>query len=123
MSEKSNTIELRIKALVLTEFKTTEYELISFTRLRRVVDARRAFAYFMRKETNYTLERVGSLLNKDHATILHYCRTAKALIKTDKDFAKKIVNVENKFRVPLTEKVDWRAVVGCLHIPQLLIAG
>ena len=73
--------------------KITKSELLERTRKMTIVDARRLVAKILR-ERNYTFSAIGKLLgNLDHASIIHYCRSAENLIKTDKVFRTSYENI------------------------------
>jgi len=66
--------------------KITKLELLERTRKMIIVDARRLVAKILR-DRNYTFSAIGKLLgNLDHSSIIHYCKSAENLIKTDKVF-------------------------------------
>lgn len=64
-------------------------------RNRPIVEARQIFCKIAKEETYYTLDEIGSIINKDHATVIHSCRTAKNLIKTNKEYKKKYDDCKN----------------------------
>ena len=64
-------------------------------RNRPIVEARQIFCKIAKEETYYTLEEIGAIINKDHATVIHSCRTAKNLIKTNKEYKRKYDDCKN----------------------------
>ncbi|MGB0896858.1 MAG: helix-turn-helix domain-containing protein [Flavobacteriaceae bacterium] len=56
-------------------------------RYRDIADARRIYGLISKQLTGESLLSIGKHINKDHATILHYCKTAKNLIETDTEFS------------------------------------
>ena len=73
--------------------KITKLELLERTRKMIIVDARKLVAKILR-DSNYTFSAIGKLLgNIDHASIIHYCRSAENLIKTDKVFRTSYENI------------------------------
>lgn len=44
------------------------------TRKRPYVQMRQLAMYILREQTKLTLEQIGAIFNKDHATVLHACR-------------------------------------------------
>jgi hypothetical protein len=48
-----------------------------------------------KKRTKYTLEQIGSAINKDHATVLHSVRTCNNLIETNINFKNKYNDCKN----------------------------
>jgi chromosomal replication initiator protein len=66
------------------------------TRRREIVQARQLAMYFSKKHTKSSLATIGLHCgNKDHATVLHACKTVTNLIETDKNF-RNFVNEINK---------------------------
>jgi len=71
---------------------------ISNTRRREVVQARQVAMYFAKHLTNASLKGIGTQLGKkDHATVLHACRTVDDLMSTDRRFKLQIQELERKF--------------------------
>ena len=56
------------------------------SRKRDVVNGRIAFGYIARKHLNQTYEKIGNVINKDHATIMHYCKNFDGVYKSDPSF-------------------------------------
>jgi chromosomal replication initiator protein len=56
--------------------------------------------YFSKKYTKSSLASIGSQLGKrDHATVLHACKTVDNLFSTDKTFKKYVEDLTKKFVV------------------------
>jgi chromosomal replication initiator protein len=69
----------------------------SKTRKREVVQARQIAMYFSKKLTKSSLANIGSHCGgKDHATVLHACRTVTNLCDTDKQFRVYLEELEKK---------------------------
>ena len=69
----------------------------SKTRKREIVQARQLTMYFSKKLTKYSLASIGAQCgNKDHATVLHACRTVSNLIDTDKKFRSYVDDLKKK---------------------------
>jgi chromosomal replication initiator protein len=69
----------------------------SKTRKREVVQARQITMYFAKFFTKSSLANIGMQCGgKDHATVLHACKTVNNLIDTDKRFKAYIVELEKK---------------------------
>ena len=69
----------------------------SKTRKREIVQARQLAMYFSKKMTKASLATIGLHCgNKDHATVLHACRTVNNLIDTDKQFRKYVEELDKK---------------------------
>ena len=57
------------------------------SRKRDVVQARQVAMYLAKTHTDFSTARIGNLIgNRDHATVLHACKTIKALREVDKAF-------------------------------------
>lgn len=69
-----------------------ECDIDSKCRERRFVNARMTFSYIMKKR-GYGLSSIGRLLNKNHATIIHYLKNIEWYMKTDSEFRVKFNNV------------------------------
>jgi len=65
-------------------------------RVRNNVNARVAYGVLMR-ERGYTYAKIGELIDRDHATIVHYSRQADMYLKTDEDFKNKFDLVKKEF--------------------------
>lgn len=61
-------------------------ELNGKTRKRKVVEARQVLMKYRRDILGQTTGKVGEHYNKDHATVIHACRSVDNLLETDKDF-------------------------------------
>jgi chromosomal replication initiator protein len=72
----------------------------SKTRKREVVQARQISMYFSKKMTKSSLASIGAHCGgKDHATVLHACRTVNNLQETDKHFRKYLEDLEKKLSI------------------------
>ncbi len=72
------------------------------TRKREIVQARQLAMFFSKNFTKSSLAAIGSKCgNKDHATVLHACKTVKNLADTDKNFKKYVDELENMIKVRL----------------------
>ncbi len=72
----------------------------SKTRKREIVQARQLSMYFSKKLTKSSLATIGLHCgNKDHATVLHACRTVNNLIETDKQFRLYVEDLEKKINL------------------------
>ncbi len=74
----------------------------SSTRKREIVQARQLAMFFSKAYTKHSLAAIGSKLGKkDHATVLHACKTVKNLYDTDRDFKKHFDELENMLKVKM----------------------
>jgi len=72
----------------------------SKTRKREVVQARQIAMFFAKKMTKSSLANIGMHCGgKDHATVLHACKTVNNLIDTDKRFRGYITDLEKKISI------------------------
>lgn len=72
----------------------------SKTRKREVVQARQIAMFFAKKMTKSSLANIGMHCGgKDHATVLHACKTVNNLIDTDKRFRSYITDLEKKISI------------------------
>jgi chromosomal replication initiator protein len=70
------------------------------TRKREIVQARQIAMYFSKNMTKSSLSTIGSLIGgKDHATVLHACKTVNNLIDTDKRFKSQVEDIERKLKL------------------------
>jgi len=69
----------------------------SKTRKREIVQCRQLAMYFSKQMTKNSLAMIGKHCgNKDHATVLHACKTVNNLADTDKRFKGYISDIEKK---------------------------
>ena len=72
----------------------------SKTRKREIVQARQIAMFFSKSLTKSSLATIGSKIGgKDHATVLHACKTVNNLIDTDKRFRMQISELEKKLKI------------------------
>ncbi len=87
---KNTTREISIDYIqkIVCDYFNIGVDLInSKTRKREIVQARQLAMYFSKKMTKSSLASIGLHCgNKDHATVLHACRTVNNLVDTDKQF-------------------------------------
>lgn len=86
-----------IQKIVCDYFDLPIEMLKSKTRKREVVQARQISMYFSKKMTKSSLANIGAHCGgKDHATVLHACRTVLNLSETDKQFRLYLEELEKK---------------------------
>jgi len=99
---KSTSKEISIDFIqkLVCDFFNIPVEVInSKTRKREIVQARQLAMYFAKKHTKASLATIGLHCgNKDHATVLHACRTVNNLIETDKQFRSYVEELDNKLK-------------------------
>ena len=87
-----------IQKVVSDYFEMDVATLQSKTRKRHIVQARQLAMFFAKKYTKASLASIGSQIGKrDHATVLHACKTVDNLAETDKQFRKYIEDLTKKF--------------------------
>jgi chromosomal replication initiator protein len=72
----------------------------SKSRKREVVQARQIAMFFSKQFTKSSLANIGAQCGgKDHATVLHACKTVNNLIETDKQFKAYVDELEKKINI------------------------
>ena len=65
------------------------------SRKREVVQARQIAMYLAKNHTDFSTAKIGALIgHKDHATVLHACKTIKELKEVDKSFRAEIDEIQ-----------------------------
>ena len=97
---KNTTREISIDYIqkVVCDYFDMPIDLIkSKTRKREIVQARQLTMYFAKQLTKNSLATIGAQCgNKDHATVLHACRTVNNLAETDKRFRTYVDDLRKK---------------------------
>jgi chromosomal replication initiator protein len=97
---KNTTHEVSIDYIqkVVCDYFSLPMELLkSKTRKRQVVQARQIAMFFAKAMTKSSLSLIGANCGgKDHATVLHACRTVNNLMDTDKKFKANVVELQKK---------------------------
>ena len=100
---KSTTREISIdfiQKIVCDYFNLPVEALLSKTRKREIVQARQIAMYFSKVLTKASLATIGAQIgNKDHATVLHACKTVNNLLDTDKRFKTYVDEIEKKIKI------------------------
>ncbi len=101
-SVKNTTKEISIdyiKKVVSKYFDMDVATLQSKTRKRHIVQARQIAMYFAKKMTKNSLANIGNKIGqRDHATVLHACKTVDNLCATDKQFRQYIEDLTKKLK-------------------------
>ena len=96
---RTNTTLGRIERVVCETLYLTTDELRSKKRDRHLVEARNIFFCISKKlNTDITLKKLGSYLNKNHATVMHSIKNCKSWIDTDAFFEEKFDKCLTKVR-------------------------
>jgi chromosomal replication initiator protein len=100
---KNTTREISIDYIqkVVSDYFSIPVDVVnSKTRKREIVQARQIAMYFSKKYTKSSLATIGIHCgNKDHATVLHACRTVNNLLDTDKQFRSYVTEIEKKIKI------------------------
>jgi len=89
-----------IQKVVSDYFQMDVDTLQSKTRKRHIVQARQLAMFFAKKFTKASLASIGSQIGqRDHATVLHACKTVDNLSTTDKQFRKYVEDLTKKLSV------------------------
>ena len=98
-SKRELSIEY-ISKVVCDYFSMTVDALQAKTRKREIVQARQIAMYFSKSLTKYSLASIGAQIgSKDHATVLHACKTVNNLKDTDKNFRQFVEDIEKKLKM------------------------
>lgn len=107
-----------IEQLVCSYFSITSDELLSKSRLRKVVEKRQIFHYTAKLYTKNSLAKIGNYrgYGYGHATVLNSIKTIKNLIETDKHWkseiesflveVEKIPSIVNQKKLELEEDIS-----------------
>ena len=88
----------QIQKVVSDYFQMDITTLQSKTRKRHIVQARQLAMFFSKKFTKASLASIGTKIgHRDHATVLHACKTVDNLAFTDKQFKKYVDDLDKKF--------------------------
>jgi chromosomal replication initiator protein len=98
-SKRELSIEY-ISKVVCDYFSMPVDALQTKTRKREVVQARQIAMYFSKSLTKYSLASIGAQIgSKDHASVLHACKTVNNLKDTDKNFRQFVEDIEKKLKM------------------------
>lgn len=98
-SKRELSIEY-ISKVVCDYFNMPVESLQAKTRKREIVQARQIAMFFSKSLTKYSLASIGAQIgNKDHATVLHACKTVTNLKDTDKNFRQFVEDIEKKLKM------------------------
>ena len=89
-----------IQRVICDYFKIPIDDIQSNTRKRDIVQARQLAMFFAKKYTKASLSSIGTQIGKrDHATVLHACKTVKNLSETDKIFRGYVEDLNRKINL------------------------
>lgn len=98
--KNSNTLSIDYILIVVCDYFNLSPEMIhAKTRKREIVKARQIAHYFSKSLTKSSLATIGAKIGgKDHATVLHSCKTVNNLFDTDKRYRFQIEEIEKKLK-------------------------
>lgn len=94
--EKKQISVQSIQEVVCKYFDLDQSLIHSKSRKREIVQARQITMFLSKKYTDCSLSHIGKIVGKkDHATVLHACKTIKDQMETDKTFRSSVEEIEN----------------------------
>lgn len=94
LEKKKLTVD-SISEIVCKHFNIKTELLQTASRKREIVQARQVAMYLSKLHTELSLAQIGSVIGKkNHATVLHACKTVKDQIEVDKSFRDAIEEIE-----------------------------
>jgi chromosomal replication initiator protein len=97
-TQKEFTVD-GIYKTVCDYFKIATDNAQSKTRKREIVQARQIAMYFSKNLTKTSLASIGAQIGgKNHATVVHACKTLNNLMETDRNFCEMVGNIEKKLK-------------------------
>jgi len=74
-------------------FELSKKELLSSYRGKEVTEARSIIAYILHKKFRLSSTKTGKAINRDHSTVLYFCKKIEGFIEVDKKYKKLINNL------------------------------
>jgi len=99
-----------IKSIVMAETGYELHELQEKTRKSEVVRARHMIMFFLRRFTKMSLSQIGRLFSKNHATVLHSCKTWSNWYETDIQIKKVTDKINFNIKEYLTNREDYKSL-------------
>ncbi|WP_370338548.1 DnaA ATPase domain-containing protein [Parvularcula marina] len=96
-SQKAQTTLEDVFSFTASTFGVTSADLRSKSRRRELVRARQAFCLSARKLTDESLKAIGSMIARDHTTVMHSIDQAEIFSTGDKTFGHKINTIFDHF--------------------------
>ncbi|WP_106827812.1 chromosomal replication initiator protein DnaA [Parabacteroides pacaensis] len=88
-----------IQETVCKYFNLDQSAIQTNSRKREVVQARQITMFLSKKYTDYSFSHIGKIVGKrDHATVLHACKTIKDQIEINKDFRSTVEEIEGQLK-------------------------
>ena len=93
--EKKQISVQMIQEIVCKYFNLEQSVIQTNSRKREIVQARQITMYLAKKYTDSSFSHIGKIVGKkDHATVLHACKTIKDQIETSKSFRSSVEEIE-----------------------------
>lgn len=97
-TQKTISIDTIIE-MVCKHFGLEKNAIHTKSRKREVVQARQIAMYLAKNHTDLSTSKIGKFIgNKDHATVLHACKTVKGQCEVDKAFRSDLEAIENMLK-------------------------
>ena len=97
--EKKQPSVQKIQEIVCNHFNLDLSAIQTSSRKREIVQARQITMYLAKKYTDCSFSHIGKIVGKrDHATVLHACKTIKDQMETSKAFRSSVEEIEVELR-------------------------
>lgn len=97
--EKKQPSVQKIQEVVCNHFNLDLSAIQTSSRKREIVQARQITMYLAKKYTDCSFSHIGKIVGKrDHATVLHACKTIKDQMETSKAFRSSVEEIEVELR-------------------------
>jgi len=80
---------------VKKEYGITAAQMNSSTRVAKVREARQVFTQLMREHSSMTVEQIGMLVNRDHATVSITTKVVRSELDTNAGYRKRYMRLKN----------------------------
>ena len=91
------TMENKVKELISCINYECGVDIMSERRERDIVESRMIFSKIMHTQHHIGCMAISRILNKTHATVLHYLKGFDSLLKYDENFRKRYLNIMNVY--------------------------
>ena len=97
----------KIIEIVCKDFEISPETLQVKIRRREIMQPRQICHFFVKQFTNLTVQRIGDLIGKkDHATVLHSCKTVLNLMETDKKYYARVQGIERQLMIEALKDIQ-----------------
>lgn len=120
LSSLSNQEVLR---LVCSEFKISYEKIMNNlkSRKREFVQVRQVYFYIKKSITKESLEKIGSFLEKDHATVLHSLTQVNNHLENEKNYSDLVLNIKAKAMVLKNKRTDTNKIMKKIKEKQTVL--